>query len=285
MARKPRLDRLAAARQFYAAMAAAAGGDVRAGLERAFELVPREHFLGPGPWHALSLPSGLYVQTPTDDPIHLYQNVLFALDREKRINNGEPSLHGQLLGALRPARGDTALHIGCGTGYYTALLAQLVGPEGRVIAYELEPALARRAADCLRPWKNVQVRPVSGSADALPPCDALYVSAGATRPLVAWLDALNNGGRLVFPLTSSGGEGMGVSLAVTRDGNRYSARAIGFSAFIDCTGATDPDEGAKVMAAFASGSLWRTRSLVRDDRPDGSALLIGAGWWLSSRPE
>ena len=141
MSRK-QTDRLAACRQFYAKMVAAGGGQLREDLERAFEIVPREYFLGSGPWLAMSSLSGMPVPTPTDDPIHVYQNVLFALDRKKQINNGEPFLHGQLLGALAPARGNVALHIGCGTGYYTAILAHLVGPSGRVIAYEIEPELA-----------------------------------------------------------------------------------------------------------------------------------------------
>src|SRR6202035_2556512 len=78
--------------------------------------------------------SGMSVATPTDDPILVYQNVLFALDRQKQINNGEPFLHVQLLGALAPTRGNVALHIGCGTGYYTAILTHLVGPSVKVIA-------------------------------------------------------------------------------------------------------------------------------------------------------
>jgi protein-L-isoaspartate(D-aspartate) O-methyltransferase len=94
---RKRTDRLAACRQFYAKMVAAGGGQLRDDLERAFEIVPREYFLGAGPWLATSSVSGMFVATPTDDPIHVYQNVLFALDRQKRINNGEPFLHGQLL--------------------------------------------------------------------------------------------------------------------------------------------------------------------------------------------
>jgi hypothetical protein len=39
-------DRLSACRQFYAKMAAASGGQLREDLERAFEIVPREYFLG-----------------------------------------------------------------------------------------------------------------------------------------------------------------------------------------------------------------------------------------------
>ena len=280
-------DRLAACRQFYAKMVAAGGGQLREDLERAFEIVPREYFLGPGPWLAVSSLSGMFVATPTDDPIHVYQNVLFALDRRKQINNGEPFLHGQLLGALAPARGNVALHIGCGTGYYTAILAHLVGPSGKVIAYEIEPELGRRAVENLKPWDNVEVRLASGVNDKLPRCDAIYVNAGATRPVAGWLDALNEGGRLLFPLVGS--KGGGVTLLLTRpphgvifigDRGSMAAKVIGYCGFVPCCDAYDPAEAASVTAAFYSG-LWKARSLIRNDEPDDNAVLIGKGWWLS----
>jgi protein-L-isoaspartate(D-aspartate) O-methyltransferase len=264
-------------------MVAAAGHDPRDDLERAFEFVPREHFLGPGPWFAVS-PSGSHVRTPTDDPIHVYQNMLFTLDREKRINNGEPFLHGQLLGALRPARGDTVLHIGCGTGYYTAILAQLVGSSGKIIAYEIEPELARQAIEKLNPWDNVQVCEASGVGVNLPRCDAIYVNAGATHPASNWLDALNEGGRLLFPLTGSEASRVGVSLVVTRLTSSFAAKPVGYCWFIPCVGATDSDEALRVTAAFQTGKLWMAQSLIRNDEADDSAVLIGEGWWLSSSP-
>jgi protein-L-isoaspartate(D-aspartate) O-methyltransferase len=284
---RKKIDRLAACRQFYAKMVAAGGGQLREDLERAFEIVPREYFLGPGPWLAVSSLSGMFVATPTDDPIHVYQNVLFALDRQKQINNGEPFLHGQLLGALAPARGNVALHIGCGTGYYTAILAHLVGPSGKVIAYEIEPELGRRAVENLKPWDNVEVRLASGVNDDLPRCDAIYVNAGATRPVAGWLDALNEGGKLLFPLVGS--LGRGVTLLLTRPphgvifiGERASiaAKVIGHCGFVTCRDAYDPAEAANVSAAFYSG-LWNARSLIRNDEPDENAVLIGKGWWLS----
>jgi protein-L-isoaspartate(D-aspartate) O-methyltransferase len=273
-----RTDRLAACRQFYAKMAAAGGGQSREDLERAFEIVPREYFLGSGPWLATSSLSGISVVTPTDDPIHVYQNVLFALDRQKKINNGEPFLHGQLLGALAPARGNVAVHIGCGTGYYTAILAHLVGPSGKVIAYEIEPELGRRAVENLKPWDNVEVRRASGVNDQLPRCDAIYVNAGATRPDAGWLDALNEGGKLLFPLV--GLQGRGVTLLTTKLQGLFAAKVIGYCAFIPCRDAFEAAEAAKVTAAFYSG-LWNARSLIRNDEPDENAVLIGKGWWLS----
>src|SRR5262249_36274133 len=262
---RKKTDRLAACRQFYAKMAAAAGGHLRDDLERAFEIVPREYFLGAGPWLAMSSISGMPVATPTDDPIHVYQNVLFVLDRDRRINNGEPFLHGQLLGALSPARGNVALHIGCGTGYYTAILALLVGPSGKVIAYEIEPELARRAVENLRPWDNVEVRIASGVDDDMPRCDAIYVNAGATRPVANWLDALNEGGKLLFPLIGLGVSRAGVTLLVTRVQGSLAAKVIGYCSFVPCRGAFEPAEAARITAAFHSGELWKTRSLIRND--------------------
>jgi protein-L-isoaspartate(D-aspartate) O-methyltransferase len=275
---------LSAAREFYASLVAAAGGPLRDRLANAFATVRRECFLGPGPWLARSIYEETYVQTPTDDPIHLYQNLLFALVDEKGINNGEPCLHGQLLGALNPRQGDVVLQIGCGTGYYTAILAQLVGPAGKVIAYEVDAALARRAIDNLAPWSNVEVRNASGVAGGLPHCDAIYVNAGATRPAAVWLDALNVDGRLVFPLSGTWASQVGVGLLVNRIKHSFAAGAIGFCVFIPCQDAFDQDEAGRVTVAFRSGALWTTRSLVRNDRPDETAVVVGAGWWLSSRP-
>jgi protein-L-isoaspartate(D-aspartate) O-methyltransferase len=42
------------------------------------------------------------------------------------------------------------LHLGCGTGYYTAIAAELVGPTGKVIGIENDAALSERAVWRLR---------------------------------------------------------------------------------------------------------------------------------------
>ena len=46
------------------------------------------------------------------------------------------------LAAADPKPGDHVVHIGIGTGYYTAILAELVGPTGRVTAIEYDASLA-----------------------------------------------------------------------------------------------------------------------------------------------
>lgn len=281
--------RLENARAFYARLVAAGAGrgELADRIGDAFAFVPREHFLGRGPWSVPRFANGgpAYVDTPSNDPILLYQNILVALDRDKGINNGEPWLHGEMIAALDPDRGDTVLHVGCGTGYYTAILAQLVGPSGRVIAYEIEPELAETAEACLEPWENVSVESESGAGQRLPTANAIYVNAGATRPDAAWLDALANGGRLVFPLSgASGSGGWGVTLRVLREGSAFRVRVIGRSGFIGCAGVSDAEEARRVGAAISSGAIFNARQLIRNDSPDANAVLIGDGWWLSPTP-
>ena len=90
--------------------------------------VPREAFLGPGPWTVIA--GNGKITTPSADPVHIYQNVLVALDADKGINNGEPFLHAMWIGKIAPKPGEAVTHVGAGTGYYTALLARLVSPGG-----------------------------------------------------------------------------------------------------------------------------------------------------------
>src|SRR5260370_27866168 len=114
-------------RGFFATMMAVASGSTDPRFERAFELVRREAFVGPGPWHI-----NIYqrtVETPSADPVFLYQNVLVRLDAAKGINNGEPFLHAAWMGALAPTPGEAVCHIRTRTGYYTATLSALT-PSG-----------------------------------------------------------------------------------------------------------------------------------------------------------
>lgn len=246
----------------------------------ALEAVPREQFVGPGPWKVFALGGG-YIETPSDDPAFLYQDVLIALSGDKRINNSQPSLHARCLAALGVGFGEAVLHIGAGTGYYTALLAHLVGPTGTISAYELDSDLARKASANLQALPNVKVLNRSGCEGSLEQADVIYVNAGATHPLDTWLNALRPNGRLLFPLTPD--EGLGGMLLVTRsDERRFAARIVCPAAFIPCQGARDADMAQKLKSAFAEGHIWRARSLHRGTVPDEACCCAGRGWWLST---
>ena len=166
-------------------------------LRMAFAATPREKFVGPGPWRIFTAAG--YIDTPSDDPQFIYQDVTVALD-QSGVNNGQPTLHALSIAALDVKPGETVVHVGAGTGYYTALLARITGPSGSVHAYEIDSRLASRATSNLQDLPNTTVHHSSGSGTSLPDCDVLYVSAGATTPVESWRDALRTGGRLLFPM-------------------------------------------------------------------------------------
>lgn len=274
-------DRVRERRQAYAAEIARRARVQDPGIEKAFAAVPREDFAGPPPWRVGS--GGLFGLTSSDDPARLYEDVLIALDAERGINNGQPSLHAQAIDALRLKEGETVVQIGAGAGYYTAILAELVGPPGKVIAYEIAPDIAARAAANLARYPQVEVRARSGVED-LPQADAIYVNAAATHPLRAWLDALKPGGRLVFPLQAAGSSGAMLIVTRPEHGEAWPARLLTGVVFIPCEGAQDTEMGRKLDKAFRRGRTDRVSSLRFGGAPSETDWVRGDGWALSSEP-
>ena len=283
-------DRALKLRVFFARYVATGGATRAQRIEAAFAAVPREPFAGPGPWSILvidqwnnSRNGSSYVQTPDDDPAFLYQDVLVALDPSRGINIGQPSLHAHCLDALAPQPGQTVLQVGAGNGYYTAILAHLVGSGGQVLAFEIDPKLASRAAQNLLPWPWASVQARSGTVGNLPPADAIYVNAGVTQLSWAWLDALRPGGRLLFPLQAVGSLGGMLLIEKPRSGGlAWPARFVTRAAFIACETRQDDATGRGLSAAFASGGWETVRAVRLDDKPDDTCWFDGGDWWLST---
>src|SRR5713101_3323353 len=125
-------------RRAYAKQIMASFGVSDRRIEAAFAAVKREDFLGRGPWQIVRWGRG-YVPTPTRNPVYLYDDVVVAVVPERSLNNGQPSFLAALIAGAEPRPGDHAVHVGAGVGYYTAILAHLVGRAGRVTAIELDP--------------------------------------------------------------------------------------------------------------------------------------------------
>lgn len=284
--------RIAKLRAFFARYVAHVGAVRDPRVEAAFASVPREPFAGPGPWFIrVASPwrqggerSG-YIETPDADPVFLYQDVLVALDPARGINIGEPSLHARCLDCVAVQPGETVVQIGAGSGYYSALLATLAGPEGRVHAYEIAPDLAERAAANLAPWPQAEVRHRSGTADALPRADVVYVNAGISHPSMNWLEALRPGGRLLFPLQGERAQG-GMLLVEKLEGGgpSWPARFISRASFIPCQTGQSAEIGRDLAAAFQRGDIESVRSLRFGSEPDGTCWFDAGRWWLSTAP-
>jgi protein-L-isoaspartate(D-aspartate) O-methyltransferase len=265
-----------ASRRRYAAEIMAATGAANARVEKAFAAVPREEFLTPPPWRIFS-PGGL-VEKITSDPIALYEDVLVVLDASQGINNGQPSLHAAWISALDPRPGETVVHIGIGAGYYTAILATLVGPKGRVHAYEIDVALAELARRHLAAFPNTTVHAASGVGAALPEPDIIDVNAAATAPDARWLRALKPDGRLIFPWQSS--RAAGVTLIVRRCASGFRATPTFGVGFIPCVGA-QPEPSTKHAGRdpAETHSVW----LSEEHPPDETATAVYEEVWFSSK--
>jgi len=250
---------------------------------RAFADVPREQFLGPGPWRLRHLADG-YWDSPDDDPRWVYHNVLVALDESKGLNNGEPGLWARHFDSLAIRPGERVLQIGAGSGYYTAILAELVGSEGTVQGLEIEAALASAAVVNLKNWPQASVAETDGSADVGGPYDVVVAFAGATAPKAEWLDAMADGGRMLLPMTGSREWG-GFMLKVERKGDQLAAGSAGSVGFYPCAGARTANAEEALANALADPVGQRAiKSLRRDShRRDDTCWLHGAGWCLSKR--
>ena len=122
-----------------------------------------------------------YWTTDDDDPRRLCHDVLVAIDETRRLNNGQPSLWASLFDQLDLQPDARVIHVGAGMGYYSAILATIVGPAGKVTALEIDPGLAPRARDNLAAWPQVGVIAADGFAyRAEEPADAIVVNAGVT---------------------------------------------------------------------------------------------------------
>lgn len=274
------VDRSLALRRFFARYVTAVGRARDPRIEEAFATVRREPFAGPGPW-SINIPGVGYVETQDADLAFIYQDTLVALDAARGINIGQPSAHARWIDALAPREGETILQVGVGTGYYTAILAHLIGRDGYVHAFEIDAGLASRARENLKDLPQVEVRAQSGIADGLPQVDAVYVCAGITQPSSAWLHALKPEGRLSFPLHAVGGVGGMLMVRRAAPDAAWPARFISPAAFISCTGPQDEEGGRRLTEAYAGGNAFSVRSL-RVDQPDETCWFAGDGWWLST---
>jgi protein-L-isoaspartate(D-aspartate) O-methyltransferase len=251
-------------------------------IAEAFASVPRERFLGPGPWHVRGTaagPAGEDFTTPDADPRHVYHDVVVSLDSDRRLNNGGPSLWARCFDRLDIRPGERVLHVGAGTGYYSAILAELVGGHGAVHAVEIDGDLAERARGALARYPQVNV--IAGDARSCHTgeVDLVVASAGMTHPAPLWLDRLADGGRLLIPLTT---HWRGVLLKATRCGATYAAEALGYVSIFPCVGGQDAAAAERLRRALASG-YPKLRALFRGEPPADASdcWYAGPGFWLS----
>jgi protein-L-isoaspartate(D-aspartate) O-methyltransferase len=277
------MDNLAGMRRWFAEDLRLRG-PVRRNMDivEAFAAVPRERFMGPGPWQVRpDVRVDEMFATPDDAPHWLCHDVLVAIDAARGLNNGLPSFWAHNLDYLDLRRGERVLQVGVGTGYYAAILAELVGPQGRVVAVEHDAGLAAHAKINTAAWRQVEVVAGDGRDHDPGTVDAVVVFAGSTHPAPLWLDRLAEDGRLLMPLT--GTNGWGFILCAIRRGETFAADSIGGVGIFPCLGGRDEAAAERLQTLLAGLPPRRVpiSALHRGAAPDvGAVWYHGPGFWL-----
>jgi len=119
----------------------------------------------------------------------------------------QPYIVALMLQLLDPSPEKTILEIGTGSGYQTALLAEL---SKHVYSIERHAELAARAEEALLRlgYTNMTIQVGDGSAgfSARAPFDGVIVSAAAPQLPLALFDQLRESGRLVIPVGPADGQ-------------------------------------------------------------------------------
>lgn len=147
----------------------------------AMSKVPRHEFVAPGQWN----------QAYSDHPVVI----------PEQQTTSQPYIIASMLQTAEIQPQDRVLEIGAGSGYQTALLAEI---SAHVVAVERYPTLVAKARETLARlgYHNVTINTGDGSLGApeFAPFDAIIVSAAAPHIPPALVQQLAGGGRLVTPV-------------------------------------------------------------------------------------
>ncbi len=276
-------------RRYFAEELEAVCGLRTPALVDAFATVPREEFLPPGPWLIRSETDFLGVprHTPDADARRVCHNVAVAIDPSRQLFNGAPSVLGLCIDRLELLPGQRVLHVGCGLGYYSAVMALCVGSTGQIVAVDVDEHLADTARKHLASLPYVTVCCDNGSQRREGLFDAILVNCGVTHPLPVWLDALRTGGRMILPLTATmpamGAIGKGPLLLLTKRDTDFEAKLLTVTAIYSALGIRDTALNERIGRALMKGPYPRLNRLRRDPHDESTECwLHGTGFCLAA---
>jgi protein-L-isoaspartate(D-aspartate) O-methyltransferase len=169
---------------------------------------------------------------PSEKLHEAYEDHPIVIGESQTIS--QPYMVAAMLEAARILPADVVLEVGTGSGYETALLAELAA---EVFTVERLPSLADAAQRLLAHlnYANVVVTVGDGSAGlpAAAPFDVIVVAAAAPSIPPTLVDQLREGGRLVVPV---GGTDDQILTVVTRDGRTFRQQRLWSCKFVPLIG-------------------------------------------------
>ena len=181
----------------------------------------------------LQVPRHLFL--PENVRSHAYRDTPLPIGDGQTVS--APHMVAVMAEALDLHEGQKVLEIGTGSGYNAAVMAELVGPAGRVITLERHPSLAEKAAQVLREagYSNIQVLVGDGSLGypEEAPYDRISVTCGAPRVPGPLAEQLRDGGLMVIPV---GGLEYQSLLRVRKLGGRTFTEDLGSVVFVPLIG-------------------------------------------------
>jgi len=122
----------------------------------------------------------------------------------------QPLVVAFMLELLESKPGDKILDIGSGSGWTTALLAEITGQKGKVIAIDIIPELVEFGKNNIKKYNFIEKGIVeficadgSKGYKKEAPFDKILASASAEALPLAWKEQLKISGRIVTPIGSS----------------------------------------------------------------------------------
>ncbi|MEU8299764.1 methyltransferase, FxLD system [Micromonospora sp. NPDC048909] len=248
-------------------------------VEAAVRRVPRERFMPDGTDLGVAYGFDNSVVTKRDEHGAPISSVSAAYIQARMLEQAE----------LAP--GMTVLEVGSG-GLNAAYLAEIVGPEGRVVSVDIDPEVVDRAATLLEEngyGSRVRVL-VADAENGVPdegPFDAIIVTVGAWDIAPALLDQLREGGVIVLPLIMNA---VTRTIGFRRVGDHLVSRSVEVAGFVPMQGdGAHPDRvfllpdanGRHVRLLFDSGvpdRLDRLDGVLTAKRTElWSGVTIGNG--------